>query len=66
MTRKAGTRKKLGARARRVVADSAQAIQARLDTFVERTRGWGLRAARATLPEDIVVLAGPTRKRHDR
>jgi hypothetical protein len=59
-------RKKSGARAHRVVDDSPQAIQARLDTFVERTRGWGLRATHAPLPEDIVVLAGPARKRHDR
>jgi hypothetical protein len=66
MTPRAGNRKKSGPRARRVVDDSPKAIQARLDRFVERTRGWGLQAARAPLPEDIVVLAGPTRKRHDR
>jgi hypothetical protein len=41
MTRNAGKRTRSGSRARRVVDDSPKAIQARLDTFVERTRGWG-------------------------
>lgn len=62
MTRKAGKRKKLGSRARCVVDDSPKAIQARLDTFVGRTRGWGRQAAHAQLPDNIFVLAGPTRK----
>jgi hypothetical protein len=41
MTRNAGKRKQSGSRARLVVDDSPKAIQARLDTFVERTRGCG-------------------------
>lgn len=66
MTRNAGKRKQSDSRARRIFDDSPKAIQERLDTFVERTRGWGIQAAHAPLPEDIIVLAGPTRKRHDR
>jgi hypothetical protein len=66
MIRKAGKRKQSGSRARRVVDDSLKAIQERLDMFVERTRGWGQRAVHAPLHEDIVVLAGPTRRGRDR
>lgn len=66
MTRKAGTRKKSGSRAHRVVDDSPQAIQTRLERFVERTRGWGVQAAHAPLPDGNVVLAGPTRKTRGR
>lgn len=66
MTRKAGKRKKSGSRARRVVDDSPKALQARLDTFLERTRGWGQRAIHTPLPEDLVVLVGPTVKTRNR
>ncbi len=66
MTRKAGTREKSGVSARRVVDDSPRAVQERLDRFVERTRGWGMQAAHAALPDGIVVLAGPTRKTRGR
>jgi hypothetical protein len=66
MTRNPGEPKQSGSRARRAVDDSPKAIQARPDTFVERTHGWGLRAAHTSLAEDMVVPAGPTRKRHNR
>lgn len=66
MIRRAGARKKSGSRAHRVVDDSPQAIQERLDRFVERTRGWGVQAAHTRLPDGIVILAGPTRKARGR
>ncbi|WP_233874434.1 hypothetical protein [Paraburkholderia adhaesiva] len=44
------------------IDDSPEAIDARMDAFVQRTRGWGSRAIKSTLPDNIVVLAGPTRK----
>jgi hypothetical protein len=44
------------------IDDSPEAIEARMDAFINRTRGWGSRAMESTLPNNIVVLAGPTRQ----
>ncbi|SKC81653.1 hypothetical protein SAMN05445504_3153 [Burkholderia sp. CF099] len=49
------------ARKRHDVDDSLEAVEARMRAFIERTRGWGITAGNTKLPDDIVVLAGPTR-----
>ena len=46
---------------RRRTDDSPEAIEARMRGFVDRTRGWGSKEVRTKLPDDLIVLAGPTR-----
>lgn len=66
MTSRAGERKKSRQKKHRDFDDSPQAIQVRLEKFVERTRGWGRAAAGAPLPDGVSVLAGPTRNTQHR
>ncbi|QCP54538.1 hypothetical protein FAZ95_37295 [Trinickia violacea] len=46
---------------RRRIDDSPEAVEARINAFIDRTCGWGSQAIKSELPDHIVVLAGPTK-----